>query len=232
MATQQEVRTNPSIFNSRRYALIKLRKLIESIINLYISKSEYKKLLDYGCGSMPYKKLFSPHLEEYIGADISDKNDEKVVSLTQDGLIPVESGTIDIVLSTQVLEHVSNPNFYLAEARRVLQAEGILIISTHGHWMYHPDPTDFWRWTSQGLKKILIDNGFEVLFFKGILGRSAAGLQLFQDGFIFKLPPVIKQIFVFIMQICIFIFDAMTKQQTRDKDASIYIVVAKQKKNN
>ena len=73
-------------------------------------------------------------------------------------------------------------------------------------------------------------NGFEVVDFRGIIGRPAMGLQLFQDGLMFNLPKPLKQLFIFKMQILIYLFDKVTKQSTKDTDACTFLVVAKAKK--
>ena len=74
---------------------------------------------------------------------------------------PGDTGT-DLVVSTQVLEHVPSPRRHLDEAFRVLHADGRLILSTHGYWVYHPDPEDLWRWTGPGLRRALGEAGFTV----------------------------------------------------------------------
>ncbi len=218
----------PSIFNARWYVSRQLRKNIEIAINIAVKGKNFKKLIDYGCGISPYKKFFLPHIEEYVGADIK-KNKNCQIVLNDDGTIPIKPSSFDIVLSTQVLEHVENPNLYLSESFRLLNNEGIIFLSTHGYWLYHPSPNDFWRWTSEGLKKIFVDNGLEIIYFRGIVGRGASGLYLFQDSFIFKLPRPVVFIFAFIMQCLIWLTDKTTTQATKDYDACDYLVIAKKK---
>jgi SAM-dependent methyltransferase len=67
-----------------------------------------------------------------------------------------------VVLSTQQLEHVSDPASVLAEAHRVLRSSGRLLLSTHGVWVHHPDPLDLWRWTEEGLCTLIERAGFRV----------------------------------------------------------------------
>ena len=221
-------RLNPSIFNSRRYSLIHLRKHIEFIIQNYVSNKSKENLLDYGCGDSPYKKLFLPVVEKYIGADI-EENSKADLKLDKQGKIPTNDSQFGFVLSTQVLEHVDNPEIYLTEARRILKKDGLLLLTTHGYWFYHPTPNDYWRWTSAGLKKIISDNNFEIIYFKGLMNRGAAGLQLFQDHFLSKLPKFILPLFAIIMQSSIWFIDKLSSQNTRDKDACIYVVLARRK---
>jgi SAM-dependent methyltransferase len=65
-------------------------------------------------------------------------------------------------LSTQHLEHVDDPDLVLAELHRVLAPGGTLLLSTHGVWVYHPDPHDLWRWTEEGLRTLFERHGFVV----------------------------------------------------------------------
>ena len=224
----EDQRLFPSIFHSRRYPLIKLRKEIALITKKYIVGSEYNTLLDYGSGEAPYKPFFKQYISNYIAADI-EASVEDVMKLNSDGSIPAEANSIDIVLSTQVLEHVEEPTLYLSEANRVLRKDGLLILSTHGYWIFHPSPNDYWRWTSQGLRRIIEERGFEVVSFRGIMNRSAVGVLLIQDHFAFKLPIVLRQIFTMFMQMFIWIFDKSSGQKTRDRDAGIFVVAARKK---
>jgi SAM-dependent methyltransferase len=47
-----------------------------------------------------------------------------------DGPLPFADGSFDVVLSFQVIEHVPDPGRYLAEARRVLTDDGVMIVAT------------------------------------------------------------------------------------------------------
>lgn len=223
-------RLYPSIFGrmaSRYYYLGELRKKIEYVIKHFIAVSPQKLVLaDYGCGNKPYQPLVEPFVAKYIGIDLPE-NEAADIHISPDGQIELNNESLDVVLSTQVLEHVINPHHYLKEANRVLKSNGQLILSTHGYWMFHPDPNDFWRWTSTGLQKIVTDAGFEIVYFNGIIGRSAMGLQLFQDGLLFKLPKFLRPLLAIVMQPLIIFFDKTTSQATRDKDACTFILVAK-----
>lgn len=118
------------------------------------------KLLDYGCGASPYRNLF-PNAE-FRRADATDADDLDY-RVGDDQSISERSEFFDVILSTQVLEHVCEPSLYLAECRRLLRPGGRLIISTHGMYEEHGVPHDFRRWTGHGLKAELEEAGFDVL---------------------------------------------------------------------
>lgn len=212
--------------SARYYYLHELRRQLEKVITLFVKNAPHQLLADYGCGNKPYQPLFDPFVEQYIGLDLA-LNTKADVTINPEGQIDMPAESVGFVLSTQVLEHVENPTQYLQEAYRILQPGGKLILSTHGYWMFHPDPTDYWRWTSTGLQKIVTEAGFEVVYFEGILGRSAMGLQLFQDGILFKIPRPLRFIWALLMQPLIIFFDKITLAKTRNQDACTFILVAK-----
>jgi len=110
----------------------------------------YGTVLDYGCGLKPYVELFY-RVKEYIGADFSN-NPRADIHFDDMGRIPYTAGNCDTVVSFQVLEHVPDVDVYLSECRRLLQRnKGMLLLTTHGIWEYHPGPGDFLRWTHEGL---------------------------------------------------------------------------------
>jgi SAM-dependent methyltransferase len=175
---------------------------------------------------MPYRSLFEPRVGSYIGFDFPG-NELADRQLSDRGLLPMGDFEADIALSTQVLEHVRDPETYLAECRRVLKKSGLLILSTHGVWRYHPDPCDYWRWTSQGLKQVLSDAGFEIIRFRGIMGPGATALQLWQDAVLRRLHWRLERPFSALMQCLIMLADRRCPAAARDADASVYMTVSR-----
>lgn len=218
-------RLNPSFWAGRYYHLKKLRQCTELAIDKHI-KGNVSSLLDFGCGKSPYKPLFEPYVKEYVGADIELNEYSKVLINKENGQIDTPDASFDAILSTQVLEHVTNPSAYLKEACRVLRKDGLLVLSTHGYWVYHPDPTDYWRWTRDGLEKIIAAEGFEIVETYGIFNRFASGLQLFQDGLINKLPVGFRQIWCGFFAVLQIIFD---NGKTNNRDASVFMVIARKR---
>lgn len=182
------------------------------------------RVLDYGCADLPYRRFFGDDTE-FVGADLPG-NPNATVDLNPDGTLPVEDMAFDAVLSTQVLEHVEDPSLYLSECWRVLRPGGRLLLSTHGVFMYHPDPDDYWRWTCAGLQHAVRSAGFEIERFEGIIGPIATGLQMTQDAVYWRLPRLVRPIFAFIMQSLIAAADRESAGRRR-LDASIFAVVAR-----
>lgn len=139
--------------------------------NLYCNIAKYAKyfkgrLLDFGCGCKPYQNLFTG-CSEYIGLDIanpghSHKNEN--VDFYYDGKrIPFEDGSIDCIFSSEVLEHVRNIDTMIPELNRILCDGGMMMLTVPFVWNEHEMPNDYRRYTSNGIRYILKENGFRVL---------------------------------------------------------------------
>jgi SAM-dependent methyltransferase len=219
-------RLNPPSCHSRWHHFNALRNaLIEESRLLSLNKSSGSTVLDLGCGSTPYREIFVPLVTQYLGADI-DMNPYADLQIDISGRVPVEDSSIDVILSTQVLEHVPVPRSYLLEARRLLKPNGRIILSTHGYWMYHPDPVDYWRWTKAGLRKVIEEAGFQVESVRGVMNLASTGLQLFQDGLASNVPSPLLPIFYYVVQRVVGLLDKLGSDESRNRDACIFVVRA------
>lgn len=81
--------------------------------------------------------------------------------------IPVDSNYFDAILCIAVLEHVENPEEVVPELYRVLKPGGHLILSVPFLQPEHKVPTDFQRYTKDGLVRLVSHHGFSVESIKG-----------------------------------------------------------------
>lgn len=118
-------------------------------------------VLDYGCGGSPYRSLFPQ--ANYCRADfLQAEGDRLDYVLDEYSHVDERDETFDLILSTQVLEHVTNPLGYLSESFRLLKPNGKLVCTTHGTFQDHGCPYDFQRWTADGLRRDAEKVGFEI----------------------------------------------------------------------
>jgi SAM-dependent methyltransferase len=114
------------------------------------------RVLDVGCGVKPYYPFFADVASEYVGVDAVENPMADLRGLVE--ALPVEDASFDVVLCTQVLEHCGDPARAVRELRRVIRPGGRVLASTHGVQVYHPSPTDYYRWTHDGLRMLFTNN--------------------------------------------------------------------------
>lgn len=82
--------------------------------------------------------------------------------------IPFEDGHFDAIICNAVLEHVINPEEVMAEFARVCKPGGLLYLVVPFMQPEHLDPTDFQRYTRDGLARLLDKHGFGVVRVEGV----------------------------------------------------------------
>jgi SAM-dependent methyltransferase len=183
-------KTEPAYTNAMYPHLVDLNEFIKA----HASTSRLT-ILDYGAGASPYKKYF-PNAD-YRRADITGSPSLQY-QIRPDSTISEADGTFDIILSTQVAEHVVNPDVYFKECFRLLKSGGKLVLTTHGIWDEHGSPYDFQRWTDSGLARDLEAAGFkQPEIYKLTCGLRAAILIFTRALFASRPPQAPFQKFLF-----------------------------------
>lgn len=225
VVTDRGERVAPPRNHHRHYILHALHHCLISLLRR-AEKNGIGEVIDLGCADQPYRSLMEARGWQYWGADLAG-NPKAQLLIDEGGKLPCAANRFDLLLSTQVLEHVEGPQQYLAEACRVIKPGGMMILSTHGLWRYHPDPVDYWRWTGAGLRRELELQGFEVLELHGLGGLAAAGLQLFQDGIKLRVHHRLRRGFFRLMQWLIAWADRLDTDQARSQDAMVFMCLAR-----
>ncbi len=157
--------------------------------------------LDFGCGSKPYVNLFKS--DKYIGLDyeteVSKKNDQLSADVFYDGKhIPFDDNYFDSVFSSEVIEHVFNPDEIFAEINRVLKPGGYFMFTCPFFWPEHEQPYDYVRYTSFALRHLMEKHGMEIVkyektgsYFESIL----QGIILYAYYFIPHKPKILEVLF-------------------------------------
>ena len=100
------------------------------------------------------RKLFSN--SEYIGVDMENGPEVDVVlDLTKDFNIVekiLNQKRVNTVFCLSVLEHCSNPFMMAENITKLLNRNGVLYVSVPFSWKFHAFPSDYWRFTPEGIR--------------------------------------------------------------------------------
>jgi len=147
------------------------------------TKFFYGRVLDVGCGFMPYRKLIESNrqVEKYIGMDLEQPTyyGEVEPDLKWNGeKIPLEDESVDCAMATEFLEHYAEPEKVLSEIRRVLKPGGRFYATVPFIWNLHEIPFDEYRYTPYSLERHFVNAGYKNVKIKALGGWNRSFAQM------------------------------------------------------
>lgn len=157
------------------------------------------RMMDFGCGSKPYKSFFT--ISEYIGVDFENEghphHNEQIDVFYNGESLPFQANQFDSILSTEVFEHIFNLEIVLKELNRVLKTDGKILITCPFVWNEHEIPYDYARYTRFALFNLLKNTGFEVVEYSKAGDFITALFQLLILYFNNYYKGIVRKFFLF-----------------------------------
>jgi len=130
--------------------------------NLSIEEINDKRIIEVGAYDI--NGSLRPIIEswgnpaQYIGVDIKKGPGVDVVCSAETILDVFGIESFDIVISTELLEHVRDWKKVISNIKNICKTNGVIIITTRSKgFKYHGFPYDFWRYELDDLKIIFSD---------------------------------------------------------------------------
>lgn len=116
--------------------------------------------LDVNGSVRPFVELLKP--AEYVGVDIVSGPGVDIVCDVKDIAGRFGQNGFDVVLSTEMLEHIRDWRGAVHAMKTVCKPGGVIIITTRSPgYPYHGHPFDFWRFEEKDLENIFKDCDIE-----------------------------------------------------------------------
>ncbi|HXH18854.1 MAG TPA: class I SAM-dependent methyltransferase [Chitinophagales bacterium] len=146
------------------------RMLDEATLNEYLEQSQfiryvmYRDIWQFVNKEFHGRRWVNPRMVEFGGSNtlikafFSHSGYEIAANYPEVDLLELKGyadNTYDFAVLDQVLEHVEDPVKALKEIHRVLKKNGWLICTTPFLIQIHNYPSDYWRFTKEGMKKLL-----------------------------------------------------------------------------
>jgi len=136
----------------------------------------------------PLRALFAG--EEWLGVDQkAGEGVDVVVDLTlpfDDVDAALGGKRFETIFCLSVLEHCEQPFVLAQNITRLLAPSGVLYVSVPFAWKHHGFPSDYWRFTPEGVEKLFAGIAFDERFDHG--ATSAAGEVFPLDHEMGRLP--------------------------------------------
>ncbi|MFZ5998464.1 MAG: class I SAM-dependent methyltransferase [Nitrospirota bacterium] len=135
--------------------------IIFGVKNLTKEEVQGKRVLEIGSydanGSLrPILETWQP--AEYVGVDIEKGPGVDVICKVEDIIREFGKENFDVVISTEVIEHVLDWRKALSNMKNICKPDGIILITTRSYgYPFHPTPCDFWRYESEDMENIFSD---------------------------------------------------------------------------
>ena len=143
------------------------RSIVDKFIHNIQDAPSGQLLLDAGAGNFRFKDLLVGKGYTYESQDFDQVFDQnslgKHTYVCDIQEIPVESGRFDVVVCTQVLEHLADPLGAFEELSRTLKPGGQLYLTTNFLFPIHGAPYDFFRYTNFGLEYLCKKSNFTII---------------------------------------------------------------------
>jgi SAM-dependent methyltransferase len=118
-------------------------------------------LLDLGCGNQPYRSWYEPLVARVTALDAAPLPGVHVVAFAD--AVPLADESFDVILATEVLEHVNNAEKAMSEIFRLLRPGGHVIVTVPYLYPTHEAPYDYRRFTHYGLVALAERHGLRVI---------------------------------------------------------------------
>lgn len=204
----------------------------------YLLKKQVKKyayyikgiVLDAGSGEGDrYKNFFK--FEKYLTLDINPDSGADIIGSIEN--IPLGDSSIDSVVSTQVLEHVKNPQKAVSEFYRVLKSGGYCLVTAPQLNELHEEPNDYFRFTKYGLEEMFKNSGFKIVLIDQRGGFWSANMQM-QIRYVidlFRLNKIsalrwVFQPFILLNGFSAILFDFFDRSHANRKHAIGWLIIA------
>jgi SAM-dependent methyltransferase len=116
--------------------------------------------LDVNGTLRPIVEAFEP--ASYTGVDLFEGPRVDIVCDAKDLLNIFAPERFDLLISTEMVEHVLDWAKIISNFKKILKPAGVLLITTRSKgFSYHGYPYDFWRYELEDMKKIFSD--FEII---------------------------------------------------------------------
>jgi len=170
-------------------------------------------VVDLGSGLNPsHERFWQIKPEKFIRVDI-DKEAKPDVVADLNKSLPFSNNFADAILLFNVIYILEDPGAVLKEIHRILKPGGKLFFTSPLIFNEAKEPSDYWRFTSGALDKLLKESGFEKHLIQPVGERFSAAVYLISP-FLFFWP--IK----FVFYCLALIFDKLIPKKLKSKQPS------------
>lgn len=151
-------------------------------------------LADLGCGKAPLLGAYRDRCTSILLADWENSHHPNpLLDLTIDlnePLASIADCSFDVVILSDVLEHIREPAALVAEISRILRPGGRLLLNVPFAYWIHESPHDYYRYTRFALERFILNSGLQVIELNALGGWVEVMSDLWCKMLVFARLPL------------------------------------------
>ena len=157
------------------------------------------KLLDLGCGKVPFFAAYREFVKDNICVDWGNtfhKSEYLDYEIDLNNKLPFSDNEFDTIILSDVLEHIPLPQQLWTEMARILSRNGIIIMNVPFFYWIHDLPYDYYRYTEFALRRFVDISGLKLIKLESIGGIPEVVTDIFAKN-ILRLPKIGRPLALF-----------------------------------
>lgn len=162
-AQREKIECDFTTYERKRYLSATFYGQYKTLLPL-LREYAHGKLIDLGCGVMPFRNEVLHQVACYHGLDRYPRSPSIQLVGDMQEMTMIGNSSYDTAVCLEVLEHLPDPFKATDEIFRILRPGGFLIGSVPHLSRLHEEPHDYYRYTAYGLQIMLKRSGFTEIF--------------------------------------------------------------------
>jgi len=158
------------------------------------------KLLDLGCGKVPFYESYRQFITDNICVDwVNTLHTNKYIDYELDltKRLPFQDSEFDTIVVSDVLEHIPCPEQLWKEMARILSNNGKILMNVPFYYWIHEQPHDYYRSTEFALQRFVEMAGLNLIKIETIGGVPEIIADIVAKN-ILRLPKLGRSISIFV----------------------------------
>jgi SAM-dependent methyltransferase len=175
-----------AIYKADYFVVQHLQNFLTFFIETRIRKGAI--VADIGCGEQPLRSQLEANGAVYTGVDVNQNMQLNVDVIAPATLLPFSDNSFDIVICTEVLEHVSDTATAFKELARITKQGGDIVVTIPFIYPLHEEPYDFSRLTPYLIREYAQENRLSLIYLQ-TTGNEIEVLATVWDNMWYRRSP-------------------------------------------
>lgn len=143
MMTSRRKKYKAGFYGTDFFVVRHLKNFIEARLKELVTDGRH--VADIGCGEQPMRSMVEASGGIYTGIDVAQNSQNTVHVIAGIDSVPLPDDSFDVIVLTEVLEHVADIDGAFQEIGRLIKPGGRILLTVPFAYPLHEEPFDYMR---------------------------------------------------------------------------------------